>query len=164
MAEGVPIWRRWHEPAIQAALVNGALIALVPTAFMVYADYAWEGARPYVPTIGRSMLRGVPVLMACVPVAMLVAWRSYAHALAYVQRRSAIWRGPLESAAVAGGLALAQMIVMTLATWAREPASRVAAYIAFYAIAFAFIGLLLGIVLAVTAMLVLAGRRDAIVK
>ena len=164
MAEGVPLWRRWHEPPIQAALVNGTLMMLLPAAFVVYNDYTAETVRPYAPSIARAVIRAVPVLIVCAPVAILVAWRSYVHALAYVQRRGAIWRGPLESAAIAGGLALAQMIVMTLATWAREPAPRVAAYIAFYAIAFAFIGLLLGIVLAGTAMLVLAGRRDLIVK
>jgi hypothetical protein len=73
-----------------------------------------------------------------------------------------VWQGPLESAAIAGGLVLLQMIVMTLSTWAREPAPRVAGYIAFYAIAGAVIGLLLGLVLAATALLVLAGRRNVL--
>jgi len=161
MTDGVPIWRRWHEPAIQAALVNGALIVLVPAAFVVYSDYTSEAVRPYDPTMARSLLMAAPALMGAVPVAVLVAWRSYVHALAFVERRGTVWQGPLESAAIAGGLVLLQMVAMTLPTWAREPAPRVAAYIAFYAIAAAVIGLLLGLVLAGTALLVLAGRRDA---
>lgn len=46
MTHGVPIWRRWHEPAIQAALVNGALIVLIPAAFVVYSDDTSETVRP----------------------------------------------------------------------------------------------------------------------
>ena len=32
MPVGTPIWLRWREPAIQAALLNGALVLVVPVA------------------------------------------------------------------------------------------------------------------------------------
>ena len=49
----------------------------------------------------------------------------------------------------------------TAGTWSREPSLLIIAYIAFYVIATALIGLMLGVVLAATAMLVLRlrGRR-----
>ncbi len=165
MSEGVPVWRRLHEPAIQAALVNGALFLLVPAAWVAYIDYASDVVRPHPATLSSSIVRALPTFLVCVPVATFVAWRSYVHAVAYLSGGATLWRGTLESAAVAAALALAVMFRMTLATWSREPAPMVVAYIAFYVIATAIIGLLLGLALSATALLVLAispgARRPA---
>ena len=64
-----------------------------------------------------------------------------------------MWRGPLESAATGGVLALAVLIPATLPTFAREPFYLVIAYDAFYAVAAALVGLALGLVLAASALI-----------
>src|SRR3954468_9807112 len=113
MMEGVPIWRRWHEPAIQAALVNAALVAFAPTAFLAYRDYMSEVVRPSPPTLVASVIRALPLFLMLVPIA-------------------------------------------TIQAWFHRPPYLVAAYIAFYVVGTALIGLALGLVLAGSALLVLA--------
>lgn len=110
----MPIWRRWRESAVQAALVNGALMLLTPVAVVIYADYSSDALRPYSQTL-RAVLNALPALVLTVPVAFLVAWRTYVHARAYRIRPVAAWRGPVESTAIAGGIALIVMLRMTAA-------------------------------------------------
>src|SRR4051812_4962576 len=153
--EGVPIWRRWHEPAIQAALVNAALVVLVPTAFLAYQDYISEVVRPSSATLAASVVRALPALVMLVPIATLVAFRTYVWTVAYQARRTTWWRGPVESGAIAGALALLLMLLLTIQAWFHRPPYLVAAYIAFYVVGTALIGLALGLVLAGSALLVL---------
>ncbi len=155
MSDGLPIWRRWRESAVQAALVSGAVVLIAPLAFLIYVDYTSNAVRPYPPAIWRSALNALPVLVVTIPVTLLVEWRTYVHALAYRIRPIASWRGPLEAGAIAGGMALLLMLLMTVGTWARQPAGLVAAYIGFYVVATAVVGLLLGLLLAGVALLVL---------
>ena len=155
MSEGVPIWRRLREPAIQAALTNGALVLIATLALLIYVDYTFDVVRPYPPAIWRAALNALPVFVVTIPVSLLVAWRTYIHALAYRIRPTAAWRGLLEAAAIPGGLALLLMLQVTVATWARRPAGLVVAYIAFYVVATALVGLLLGLLFAGVALLVL---------
>jgi len=154
MADGVPIWRRWRESAVQAALVNGALMLLTPVVVVIYADYSSDAVRPSSQTL-RAVLNALPALLLTVPVAFLVAWRTYVHARAYRIRPVTAWRGPFESTAIAGGIALVVMLRITAATWARQPAGLVAGYIAFYVVGTAVVGLVLGLLLAGVALLVL---------
>jgi hypothetical protein len=97
-------------------------------------------------------------MLALSPFSMLVIWRSYVHARAYRIRPSSVWRGPCEAAAIAGGLALLVMLAATARTWSREPSGLIFEYISFYVIATALVGLMTGVVLAATAMLVLRVR------
>jgi hypothetical protein len=158
---------RWRKPEAQAALLNGALVLIGPAVWATYADYTWDAVRPLQPTMFSSAVGALPVLLAFTPVSLLVVWRSYVHAVAYRTRPLSVWRGPCEAAAIAGGLALLVILSATAATWTREPSVLVIQYIAFYVIATALVGLMLGVVLAATAMLVLrfrgreAGRQAA---
>ena len=68
MSEGEPIWRRLREPAIQAALANGAVVLTVPLAFLIYVDSTSDVVRPYPPAIWRSALNALPVLVVTIPV------------------------------------------------------------------------------------------------
>jgi hypothetical protein len=156
MMEGVPIWRRWHEPAIQAALVNAALVAFAPTAFLAYRDYMSEVVRPSPPTLVASVIRALPLFLMLVPIATLAAFRTYMWTVAYQARRITWWRGPVESGAIAGAFALLMMLLVTIQAWFHRPPYLVAAYIAFYVVGTALIGLALGLVLAGSALLVLA--------
>jgi MFS family permease len=150
----------WRQPEWRAAALNGALMLIVPMAWLAYGDYTWEVGRPSPPTMLSSTLRSIPVALGFAPVALLVVWRTYVHSRAYRLARSRVWRGPAESAGIAGGMALVVMAGATTAAWAREPASLVLAYIAFYAGAAALAGLALGILLAASALLVLHASRD----
>lgn len=158
---------KWREPEFQAAVLNGALILLVPTALAAYRDYTWEVARPFQPTLFSSVVRTLPILLGLAPVTLLVMWRSYVHAHAYRVEPLTVWRGPVESAGIAGGLALLVMFSGTAGTWSREPFLLVVAYIAVYVGATALAGLVLGLVLAATALLALhiggwaSGRQPA---
>jgi len=145
----------WRDPAVQAAAVNGALILLVPAMAATYGDYTSDAVRPFPPSVLSSALRALPVILAFTPIAMLVAWRSYVHARACRIRPRSAWRGPCEAAAIAGGLALLVMLFATAGTWRREPPVRVVEYIGFYVVATTLVGLMLGIILAITALIVL---------
>jgi hypothetical protein len=161
-ARGRDTETRWRNPEVQAAVLNGALVLAVPAVWAAYADYTWDAVRPFQPTVFSSAVRALPVVLALTPVSLLVVWRSYVHARAYRIRPLSIWRGPCEAAAIAGGSALLVMVSATAGTWSREPFLLVIDYIAFYVIATALVGLMLGVVLAATAMLVLLVRgREA---
>jgi hypothetical protein len=126
---------------------------------LAYADYTWDAVRPFQPTVLSSAIRALPLMLPLIPVSLLVAWRSYVHARAYRISPLSVWRGPSEAAAIAGGLALLVMGSATARTWTREPPLLVMKYIAFYVVATALVGLMLGVVLAASAVLVLRLRR-----
>jgi hypothetical protein len=73
----------------------------------------------------------------------------------YLVQASTVWRGPVEAAAIGGGIALTITVRATAVTWFREPPHFVVAYIGFYVTAAALAGLVVGLVLAGTALLVL---------
>ena len=135
---------------------------LAPTIAAARTIYTSTAVRPSPPTVLSSMIEALPVALGLAPVALLVGWRTYNHARRYRRNHFTAWRGPAESAAFAGAIALLVMARATAATWAREPAHLVIAYIAFYVGATALVGLCVGLVLAATALLVLcwntAGR------
>lgn len=143
-----------------AALANGSITLLAPTLLAAIAVYRSETVRPVPPTALSSTLDALPVAAGALPIAVLVAWRTYVHAHAYRFANGSVWRGPSESAAIAGGLAAVIMLNATARTWRREPFHLVAAYIGFYVGATAFLGLVLGLALAATALLVLRLRRE----
>jgi hypothetical protein len=153
----------WRDPEFQAAAITGVLILIVPLVVGTYLDYTWDAVRPFQPTVLSSAIRTLPIVAGLIPVAMLVGWRSYAHARRYRVRRSTVWQGPLESAAIAGGIALLVMLATTAHIWHRQPIHLVVGYIGIYVGATALVGLLLGLVLAAIALLVLhvrAGQRS----
>jgi hypothetical protein len=151
----------WRNPEVQAAVLNGALVLFGPAMWAAYTDYMWDAVRPFESTVFSSAIRALPVMLALSPFSMLVIWRSYVNARAYRIRPSSVWRGPCEAAAIAGGLALLVMLAATARTWSREPSVLIIEYISFYVIATALVGLMVGIVLAVTAILILRVRsRD----
>jgi len=149
---------RWRQPAWRAAVFNGALIVVLPIAWVAYADYTSKAVHPYEPTPIRSLLHALPGVMTLLPLALLTGWRTYVRAEAYRVSRSGLWRGPLEAAAVGGAIALVVLLPATALTWFRRPPLLVAAYIGFYVVGTAVIGLLLGLVFIATTFLVLRVR------
>ncbi len=143
-----------RQPEFKAAVFNGGLILLVPVIWSVYLVYTDTAVHPSPPTLLSSAVAVLPALFFLAPVAILVAWRTYVHARAY-RLTSTLWRGPVESTAIGGGIALMIMIPATAGAWAREPFYLVIVYNAFYVGATAVVGLVLGLILAATAVLVI---------
>ena len=146
-------------PALMAAVVNGSLIVFVPAIVAAFAIYRSTAVRPVPPTALSSIVAVLPVALGLSPIALLVAWRTYVHARAYRLSHRTAWRGPVESASIAGGLAALVMLRPTAETWARQPFYLVAAYIGFYVGATAVAGFTLGLALAVMALFVLRLQR-----
>jgi hypothetical protein len=149
---------RWREPAVQAAIVNAAMIVIVPVAWLWYVDYTSEVVRSRPTSVWLSGIQVLPVLLACGAIAPLIAWRTYVHARAYRVRKIAAVRGPLEVSAIAGAMALVLMLGASAQTWGRRPAPLIVAYIAAYVIGTALVGLLIALVFAATALMVLHVR------
>jgi hypothetical protein len=154
---------RLRDAAWRAAIVNGLLIVLVPATWLAYADYTSDAVRPVRPTLLSSASYAWPVVAGGLPVALLVGWRSLVHARGYLAKTRSGWGGVVESAAVAAAYALFTMVRMTAATWTRQSAPLVAAYIAVYVAGTAIVGVMVGLVLAATAHVALRlGRRAAV--
>ena len=136
---------------------------LVPAFWAGYLNYTSTAVRPVPATVLSSAVSALPVLFVFAPVSMLVFWRTYVHARAFRLVPSTVWRGPIESAALGGGIALLIMLPATAGTWAREPFHMVIEYIAIYVVGTALVGLMLGLLLAGTALLAIVfTRRDGV--
>ena len=153
---------RWRAHSWRAAIVNGALFVLVPVAWLTYSDYTDADVfRPVARTLPASVAYAVRNLLILFPISLFVGWRTYHHTRAYCQRRSSVWRGPLESAAVAGALSLLFLLAATPVARTMQTLGAGAIPIAFVVGATAIVGLLLGVILAATALLALSVSRGA---
>ena len=148
----------WRQPEFTAAVLNGGLVLLLPAIWAGYLDYTWTAVRPSPPTLLSSAVSALPVLVILAPVSLAVACRTFVHARAFRVKPTTVWRGPVESAAVGGGIALLIMIPATALTWGREPFHLVVLYIAIYVAVTALAGLVLGLVLAAAALLAIRLR------
>ena len=68
--------------AWMAALANGSITLLAPTILAAIAVYRSETVRPVPPTALSSTLDALPVAAGALPIAVLVAWRTYVHVFA----------------------------------------------------------------------------------
>ncbi len=154
-----------RQPEFRAAVLNGLLILLLPFFSAVYLNYTSTAVRPVPATVLSSALRALPVLFVFAPVSVLVFWRTYVNARAFRLAPATVWRGPVESAALGGGIALLIMVQATAGVWGRRPFYMVIQYIAIYVVGTALVGLVLGLLLAGTALLAIVfTRRDGVVS
>ena len=154
-----------RQPEFKAAVLNGQLFLLLPFSWAVYLNYTSTAVRPVPATVLSSAVGALPVLFVFAPVSLLVFWRTYVHARAFRLEPATVWRGPVESMALGGGIALLIMLRATAGTWAREPFDMVVQYIAIYVVGTALVGLVLGLLLAGTALLAIVfTRRDGVVS
>lgn len=142
-------------PEFVAAVVNGLLFVFVPTIATARGIYTSTAVRPVPPTPVSSIRDALPIALWLAPLGLLVAWRTYIHARAYRRNRFTAWRGPAESALIAGTIALVIMALATARTWTTHPPHLVIGYFSFYVGATTLLGLGIGVVLATTALLVL---------
>jgi hypothetical protein len=149
--------------ALRAAAVNAALFALVPVAVLGVSDYTADVFRPVPRTVLASAAYAGRTLAFLFPVSLFVGWRTFVNARGYCAGTTSVWRGPFESAATAAAIALIVVVMSTGDGFWTRPASVVAAaipayilYTGFYVVASAFVGLLIGLLLAATAVFTLS--------
>ena len=153
-----------RQPEFRAAVLNGLLMLVIPVLLSAYLNYRSTAVRPVPVTVLSSVRGALPVLLVFAPVSLVVFWRTYVHARAFRLEPATVWRGPVESRALGGGIALPIMLRATAGTWAREPFPMVIQYIAIYVVGTALVGLMLGLLLAGTALLAIVfTRRDGVV-
>ena len=153
--------RTADRPAILAALVNGLIVEFLPAgvvALHAIAESVGLGARsngvtvhpvgwtPWVPTAAAVSTYGLIML----PFAAIATWRTWVHAKRRRESGAEGWQGVAEAAAC-GFLTL---IVLLLRAIVRQPLQAVP-YVIVYGGLAALIGLVLGVVLRMMAVLVL---------
>ncbi len=151
---------RWP-PEVVAGVANALLVVALPFVLAIVAACIGPsqggGAVAVIPGILPALRRAavgleliVVVIVACVPFALLTAWRTWVHALRYLRGESAGWQGVLE------GGALGFLAALWVLRWGiiHRPAEAPPYIIAYGGAAFV-LGLLLGSVLRLTAILVL---------
>lgn len=110
-----------------AAVVNGSLILVVPAILTAAAIFRSEALLPAPPTLQPSVAGASRVMLGLSPIAAIVVWRTYVRAHAYRLSHRGMWRGPVESALMAGGIATLIMLRATSSTWGSQPSYLVAA-------------------------------------
>ena len=89
------------------------------------------------------------------PLALLVGWRTWVHAQRYREGRGTGWQGVIEAGAVGAGIALWILAAPIVMHPAQAPP-----YVIFYGGAALILGLLIGLVLRMTAILVLRATSN----
>lgn len=146
--------RNWR--ARMAAVVNGLLVFGVPTGFMIVAlvsasPRAWpDRIAADRPSIDRVVVDSAQFGLVCAVLAVVAAWRTWVHALRYLSGASRGWRGVGEAAAV--GLSVA---ILYLARGIITRPSEAPPYIFSYGSVAAILGAAVGLVLRMTATMVL---------
>lgn len=150
-----------RRPEAIAALVNGLLVWLLPagisalfavgaglgigasdTNTTVYAD----GWTLWDPVMATALKSGVVML----PFAVVAAWRTWIHAKRRVELGTSGWRGVGE----AGACGLATLLILVTPRILSQP-PLVTPFVLVYALLAAFCGLLLGLMLRASALIVL---------
>ena len=138
-------------PELVAALVNGALILALPALWVTYAFLTSSVVTPsrLREAIAAAFITG-GLMLALVPVALVVIWRTWAHGKRYMAQRGSGWLGILEGGALGGGIALLVLIPATVMQPAQAPP-----YLIVYGGGAAIVGMVIAFVLRLTALLVL---------
>ena len=145
--------------ALRAAIVNAVLFTLVPVAVLTVSDYTADVFRPAPRTVLASAAYALRTLAFLFPVSLFVGWRTFVNARGYCTGTISVWRGPVESAATAGAIALLVVLMSTGdGFWARPLSVVLPAipgyilYTGVYVVGTAIVGLLIGLLLAATAV------------
>jgi hypothetical protein len=149
---------RKRAPENVAAVVNASLVLALPVAFAValWIGLGFDTDRVTVTPYSEAWLALVNVLQMGVflvlisPLALLAGWRTWVHARRYREGSGTGWQGVIEAGAV--GVAIAFWILA--GPIAMHPV-QAPPYVMFYGGAALILGLIIGLVLRMTAILVL---------
>jgi hypothetical protein len=145
-----------------AAVVNGLLVFGPPAVLMLMAlsspfQTSWldEISVPR-PTMSRVLLEFLQFGLVCAALATVAAWRTWVHALRYQAGESHGWRGVGEAAAC-GFLVAVLYLAPGIVTRPQEAPP----YVLFYGSAAAILGAIVGVVLLVSAKIVMRFSKSA---
>ena len=151
-----------NRPARVAAVVNGFVVFGLPSGFMMLALISASG-QPWPaelavhrPTTARIVLESVQFGLVFAALGAAAAWRTWVHALRYQSGASRGWQGVGEAAAV-GLLGAVLYLMPGITTRPREAPP----YIIFYGSAAAILGAIIGVILRVSATIVLRLSKRA---
>jgi len=144
-------------PEAVAAIVNGLVVLLAPVALLVIGPHLFPIDRNASVTVRPPGASNIGILMefaqlvlVLMPFAALASWRTWAHARGLLEGRSRGWMGVAEAGAA--GLAVALVV---LAPGIVTRPLEAPPYVIAYGGAALFLGLLTGLALRLTALLVL---------
>lgn len=136
---------RVPHPEAAAAVVNAALVLLLPLAF-IWLEYGGHGAAVDAARLGQAAV-------TLVPFAALTAWRTRVHAARRRAGQASGWQAVAEAAATAVVVAIAYLAPGILTRPADAPA-----YLLYAGLALV-LGALVGLILRATALLTLAVHK-----
>ena len=146
-----------RRPDLAVAVVNGLLVLLVPLLLLALGPFLFDGDSNTSVTVrapGASVLRPFLNLgweaSVLLPFAILAGWRTNVHARQWLEGRGAGWRGVIEAVATAAGIALFVLAPGIVTRPADAPP-----YVMVYGGAASIMGLLVGLTLRTTALLLL---------
>jgi hypothetical protein len=148
--------RKYDRPATVTALVNAGVVYLIPIAFVGLISLLPDrhaGTTVYAHGPDYLMNRAkviVAYVTAVAPFAMAAAWRTFVHARRWLECHDRTWWGVLE----AGGCGLAGTLLVLLPGIVTRPLEA-PPYIIVYGLPTIAIGLVIGVILRLTALGVL---------
>ena len=143
-------------PENAAAIVNGLIVLLLPIVLLVVGSYVQPHSDTSVTVRAPGSSSRPPYLFLMeaalwwFPFAALAAWRTRVHAKRWRERQVGSWRGVAEAGACGFAVALA-VLARGIVTRPTEAAPYVIAYGGFALV----VGLVIGLLLRMTALLVL---------
>ena len=151
-------------PETVAAIVNGLVVLLAPVALLAIGPLLFPIDRnasvtvrpPGASNIGISFMEFALLELVLIPFATLASWRTWAHARRFVEGRSRGWMGVAEAGATGLAVALVYLAPGIVTRPLEAPP-----YVIVYGSAALFLGLLVGLALRLTTLLVLRLHRSA---
>jgi len=159
--QGVPVERR---PEAEAAVVNGLLVLLLPLAVLVAGnsinlddfDTSVTADVPGAPRVWTVIWILIRTSLVLFPFALLAGWRTWVYARRWCDQREAGWRAVAEAGACGLILALVYLARGIVTRPAEAPP-----YVIVYGGAALLVGVVVGVILRMTAILVLKVRKSA---
>ena len=147
----------WQRPEGRAAVINAALVVLLPLASILIVSMGADSSKIVRPAASArlqyaiaNLFDTVAYLVIFLPLALVAGWRTWVHASRYREGTGTGWQGVAE----AGGLGL----ILGLGVLARGIVTRPAdapPYVIFYGGVALIVGVAIGLILRVTTLGVL---------
>jgi hypothetical protein len=149
-----------------AALTNFLLLFLIVIGLMMASSRSTESVHVYADPVKAAVSTALLATMIATPPAVLVFWRTWVHAQRFLARETMGWRGVFEAGAVGFALPLPFVLPGVIArqfnpgAWGQPQAFMLGlGYVGVYGLLGLVVGLILGFLLWLSAILVLLVHR-----